>query len=91
MPPSGWRSSHDERLPATSVTRCVAEVAGELLGLPLTAGPVDLDEVRHLLAMDKKRDAGGLRMVLLEAVGTPTVTHVDSATVEAALAAVAGA
>ncbi len=61
----------------------------ESLGLPVTAGPLDLDEVRRLLAMDKKRDAAGLRMVLLEAVGKPTITHVDSATVDVALAAVA--
>ncbi len=57
------------------------------LGLP-TAAAADRSEVRRLLALDKKRDAAGLRMVLLEAVGAPVVCHVDGATVEAALDAV---
>ncbi len=61
------------------------------LGLPVAAPGLDLDEARRLLSLDKKRDAAGLRMVLLEDVGKPTVTHVDSATVEAALTAIAGA
>ena len=38
--------------------------------------------------MIRKRDAAGLRMVLLEAIGAPRMRHVDSATVDAALAAV---
>ncbi len=57
------------------------------LGLP-AAATADAAEVRRLLARDKKRDAAGLRMVLLRAIGDPTVRHVDSATVETALAAV---
>lgn len=58
------------------------------LGLPIAAPAVDAAQVRDLVALDKKRDAQGLRMVLLEAVGTPRVRHVDSATVNSALAAV---
>jgi 3-dehydroquinate synthase len=58
------------------------------LGLPVAAPEADPDRVRSLLAYDKKRDGAGLRMVLLEAFGTPRVEHVDSATVEAALAAI---
>ncbi len=57
------------------------------LGLPTTA-EADREEVRRLLALDKKRDAAGLRMVLLRDVGDPVVRHVDGATVEAALDAV---
>jgi 3-dehydroquinate synthetase len=60
----------------------------ERLRLPVAAPPVSGSEVRGLLALDKKRDAAGLRMVLLEAIGVPRVWHVDSATVDAALAAV---
>jgi 3-dehydroquinate synthetase len=40
------------------------------------------------MALDKKRDAAGLRMVLLQDFGAPTVVRVDAATVDAALAAV---
>ncbi len=58
------------------------------LGLPVAAAGVDRDEVLALIAVDKKRDTGGLRMVLLERIGSPTVGHVGSATVEAALTAV---
>lgn len=63
-----------------------AAIAG--LGLPLAAPGTDRDRVLRLLAMDKKRDAGGLRMVLLEAIGRPVVRRVTSATVGAALTAV---
>jgi 3-dehydroquinate synthetase len=58
------------------------------LGLPVSAAGADPAEVRRLLGMDKKRDAAGLRMVLLEQVGRPRLEHVAAATVEAALAAV---
>ena len=58
------------------------------LGLPVSAPGADPAEVRRLLGMDKKRDAAGLRMVLLEQVGRPRLEHVAAATVEAALAAV---
>lgn len=59
------------------------------LGMPTTAAGADSDATRRLLELDKKRDAAGLRMVLLADVGDPMLRHVDSATVDAALAAVA--
>jgi 3-dehydroquinate synthase/shikimate kinase/3-dehydroquinate synthase len=58
------------------------------LGLPTAARGSEAAVVRAQLARDKKRDAEGLRMVLLAAAGAPGVHHVDSATVDAALAAV---
>jgi 3-dehydroquinate synthase len=60
----------------------------DLLGLPLAAPTVGRSEALRLIDRDKKRDAAGLRMVLLEAIGVPRVGHVGSATVEAALDAV---
>ncbi len=57
------------------------------LGL-LTSARADRAEVRRLLTLDKKRDAAGLRMVLLEDIASPVLRHVDAATVEAALDAV---
>ncbi|HSQ38411.1 MAG TPA: 3-dehydroquinate synthase family protein [Acidimicrobiia bacterium] len=58
------------------------------LGLPVSAPGADAEEVRRLLGLDKKRDGGGLRMVLLERIGHPLLQHVGAATVESALAAV---
>ena len=59
-----------------------------LLGLPVTVSGLDPDEVRRLIALDKKRDRSGLRMTLLRAIGDPIVTPVGAATVNAALAAI---
>jgi len=58
------------------------------LGLPVTAGGVDADLVRQLLRHDKKQDAGGLRMVLLESIEHPTLVHVSRDDVEIGLNAV---
>jgi 3-dehydroquinate synthase len=58
------------------------------LGLPISAPPVDPTSVRRLLQQDKKRDAAGLRMVLLREIGRPEVTHVEPELVDEALAAV---
>jgi len=58
------------------------------LGLPTSAPGLDPDEVTRLMELDKKRDAGGLRFVVLERIGTPTVVHPDTATVRAALHAI---
>jgi 3-dehydroquinate synthase len=63
------------------------EVIGRL-GLPVSVARVDATRLRRLLNLDKKRDAAGLRMVLLEAVGRPRLEHVEAATVRAALGAV---
>lgn len=58
------------------------------LGLPTNVEGLDLERVFDLLSRDKKRDAGGLRMVLLEAVGAPRLVHVERADVELGLAAI---
>lgn len=64
----------------------------ESLGLPVAAPGADRQDVRRYLHLDKKHDRLGLRMVVLEGVGRPSVVHVDDATVEVALdaAGVAG-
>lgn len=58
------------------------------LGLPTVAPPVDGARVLELVNLDKKRDAAGTRMVVLQEIGRPAVLHVDDATVRAALASV---
>jgi 3-dehydroquinate synthase len=63
-----------------------ALIAG--LGLPVSAPDADAGEVRRHLERDKKGDAEGLRMVVLEAIGSPRAVHVDAATVDAALESV---
>jgi 3-dehydroquinate synthase len=73
----------------TEEERQRAAVAG--LGLPVAAPGIDRSRAAALLALDKKRDGAGTRMVLLEAIGRPRVQHVAAATVEAALEAIGGA
>jgi len=58
------------------------------IGLPVVAPPVDGAEVAMLMGRDKKRDAGGIRMVLLEDFGKPLVQHVDADLIEEGLAAI---
>lgn len=60
----------------------------ERAGLPVVAPPVSSSEALGLIAVDKKADVGGIRMVLLEELGRPVVCHVDTATLGVALAAV---
>jgi 3-dehydroquinate synthase len=60
----------------------------ERLGLPVDAPDLDRGEVLRLIALDKKRTAAGLRMVLLEEIGRAGTKAVDDATVLEALAAV---
>jgi len=58
------------------------------LGLPTRAPAVDRAAVERLMQMDKKRDAEGVRFVVLEKIGVPLVVHPDDATVRAALHAI---
>ena len=58
------------------------------LGLPVRSPDVELSEIERLMALDKKRDAGGIRFVVLEDFGVPRVVHPDDATVRAALHAI---
>ncbi len=60
----------------------------ETLGLPVHVDGLELTRVLDLLARDKKRDSGGLRMVLLEEVEHPTLAHVDQADIELGLGAI---
>lgn len=56
----------------------------EQVGLPLEAPDATAQTVLALMQRDKKRDAEGLRMVLLEEFASPKLVHVDDATVQAA-------
>lgn len=60
----------------------------ERIGLPIDAPDAKRDRVRAFMALDKKRDTGGLRFVLLEDFERPVVRGVDDATVAAALDAI---
>lgn len=57
----------------------------ERIGLPTAAPAVDAGHVMELISRDKKRDRGGLRMVLLRDFGEPVVRHVSAETVHLAL------
>lgn len=54
------------------------------LGLPLSAPGAEAQAVRAQMHRDKKRDAGGLRMVLLQEFASPQLVHVNDATVQVA-------
>lgn len=58
------------------------------LGLPTRSPSVDPTRIASLMALDKKRDAGGIRFVVLEEYGVPRIVHPDDATVRASLSAI---
>ncbi len=58
------------------------------IGLPVSAPEAKLESTRAMMALDKKRDSKGLRMVLLEDFGSPVLIHPDDATVRAAFAGI---
>lgn len=58
------------------------------VGLPTRSPAIDPAEVDRLMALDKKRDAGGIRFVVLEDIGVPRVVYPDDATVRASLSAI---
>ncbi len=76
-----------EKLADFPHSRRVTETVGRL-GLPVRVDGLDLARLHDLLTKDKKRDASGLRMVLLRNVGDPYLAHVDSAFIDLGLAAI---
>lgn len=64
------------------------EVTLDRLELPTRIGGLDHNRVIDLLKLDKKRDAQGLRMVLLHEIGKPALVHVDTRDIEVGLSAV---
>ncbi len=60
----------------------------EQLGLPTSAAGLDAGAVMQAVALDKKRDERGLRMVLLNQIGDPIVVPVDQASIAVGLAAI---
>lgn len=68
------------------VGRVTSSVAS--LGLPTNIEGLEKARVTDLLGYDKKRDAEGLRMVLLRDVGEAVLDHVESEEVEMGLAAI---
>ena len=68
----------------------VEQVIGAIadLDLPIEVDGLELARVLDLLARDKKRDAGGLRMVLLREIEDPFLTHVDQSDIELGLTAI---
>lgn len=66
--------------------RVIGAIAG--LGLPTQVEGLELARVIDLLGRDKKRDAAGVRMVLLEDIEKPLLVHVDQTDIELGLAAI---
>lgn len=65
----------EERLRFQALERVMAAVHS--LGLPTRVEGLERARVEDLLRHDKKRDAGGIRMILLRALGDPVIEHVD--------------
>jgi 3-dehydroquinate synthase len=75
-----------KRLGFDDVEAVESTIAG--LGLPVRIGGLEHQRILDLLRLDKKRDASGLRMVLLTEIGKPTIVHVDSPDIEIGLSAI---
>lgn len=60
----------------------------EGLGLPVVIDGLDRARVIDLLGHDKKRDASGIRMILLSDIGAPSIAHVTSGEIDVGLEAV---
>lgn len=58
------------------------------IDLPIEVDGLELARVLDLLSRDKKRDAGGIRMVLLKQIEEPFLTHVDQSDIELGLTAI---
>jgi 3-dehydroquinate synthase len=76
----------ERRLRFPGFDRMLEAVAG--LGLPTAVDGLDRARIEDLLRHDKKRDADGLRMILLRAFGDPVVEHVDDHDLDVGLGAV---
>jgi 3-dehydroquinate synthase len=74
------------RLGFRGTGRIVDAITG--LGLPTEVDGLDRARIEDLLRHDKKRDASGLRMVLLREVADPVVEHVDDRDLAVGLEAV---
>ncbi len=96
---AGWshgRSVAVGMVAAAAISRSVCGFDGEeriataltSLGLPVTGPELERTDVHRLMRIDKKGDSDGLRMVLLEGVGSPLVSNVDTATLESGLDAI---
>ena len=96
---AGWshgRSVAVGMVAASAISRMVCGFDGEdriagviaALGLPVACPEVSRADLHRLMRIDKKSDSDGLRMVLLEALGRPQVSHVDPATLDAGLDAI---
>ena len=84
MVAAGYASQH--ALGFTGASRQEETLA--TIGLPLRAPGAKLHAVRSMMALDKKRDSYGLRMVLLEDFESPVIMRPDDATVQAAFAGI---
>ena len=56
-------------------------------GLPVEPPDMPIDQWRHWMASDKKADAGRLRFVLIDALGSARLSSVDDAALDALLGA----
>jgi len=96
---AGWshgRSVAVGMVAASAISRMVCRFEDEdrvrrmiaALGLPVACPGLNRGDLHRLMLIDKKSDSDGLRMVLLEGLGRPQVSHIDPATLDAGLDAI---
>jgi 3-dehydroquinate synthase len=76
----------EQRLRFQALERIIAAIDG--LGLPTRVEGLERARVEDLLRHDKKRDAGGIRMVLLRALADPVIEHVGEEEIDLGLDAI---
>jgi 3-dehydroquinate synthase len=76
----------EQRLRFQGLERIIAAIDG--LGLPTRVEGLERARVEDLLRHDKKRDAGGIRMVLLRALADPVIEHVGEEEIDLGLDAI---
>ncbi len=76
-----------DRLDFDAVDEHRATIAG--LGLPTAVDDIDVESVRRLVLLDKKRTADGVRMAVLAGYQEPTVIDVDEAGLSVGIDAIA--
>jgi 3-dehydroquinate synthase len=84
MVAAGYASQH--ALGFTGASRQEQVLAN--IGLPVRAPEARVEAVRSMIALDKKRDSSGLRMILLKEFESPVIIRPDDATVQAAFAGI---
>jgi 3-dehydroquinate synthase/shikimate kinase/3-dehydroquinate synthase len=88
MVAAGAASAHELGFDGSQRQKDVLATVGLPTSLPVRGVSPHREQLMSLMALDKKRDREGVRLVLLERFGSPVVVPATDATVHAAFAAI---